>query len=290
MTDHHVAPVRLDPSNAEQLAAWDGAEGAFWAANADRFDRSIAVHHAPFMAAAAIGADDRVLDVGCGTGQATREAARAASSGSALGIDLSTAMLDHAARRAAEEGLRNVTFVHGDVQVHRFEPASATVAIARTSAMFFGDPVAAFGNIRRCLGHDGRIVLLTWQPLAANEWLTEIAGALAAGRTPMLPPPGTGPFALSEQERVSSLLRAAGFTDVRFEGIQGPMWFGDETDEAWRFILGVSGWMVRDLDPQGRAAAHEGLRRTVERHLGPDGVTFESGTWISTARAATSAR
>lgn len=286
MAGHQVAQVRVDPSNAEQLTAWDGDEGAFWAANADRFDQSIATHHGPFMAAAGIDADERVLDVGCGTGQTTREAGRAASAGSALGIDLSSAMLDHAARRAAAEGLGNVAFVHGDAQVHPVPPRAFTVALARTSAMFFGDHAAAFCNIRRALEPSGRLVQLNWQPLAENEWLTEIAGALAAGREPMLPPPGAGPFALSEPERVRSLLRGAGFTDVRFESSQGPMWFGDDADDATGFILGVAGWMIRDLDPTRAAAARGALRETVERHLGPRGVTFASATWIVTARAA----
>ncbi len=285
MAGHQIAQVRVDPSNADQLAAWDGDEGAFWAANADRFDRAIAAHHGPFMAAAGIAADERVLDVGCGTGQTTREAARAASAGSALGIDLSAAMLDHAARRAVSEGLGNVTFVHGDAQVHPFPASSFSVALARTSAMFFGDHLAAFRNIRRALVPSGRLVQLVWQRLAANEWLTEIARALAADREPMLPPPGVGPFALAEPDRVRSLLKEAGFTDVRLESSEAPMWFGDDADDACRMILGVAGWMVRDLDTAAASAARAALRDTVERHLAADGVTFASAAWIVTARA-----
>src|SRR5205814_337720 len=72
------AVVRVDPSNREQAKAWDGGEGEYWAANADRFDRGLATYHHPFMKAAAIGPHERVLDIGCGTGQTTRDAARAA--------------------------------------------------------------------------------------------------------------------------------------------------------------------------------------------------------------------
>ena len=43
-----------DPSNAGQVGAWDGSEGAFWTAQAQRFDETLAHSHGPFLAAAAI--------------------------------------------------------------------------------------------------------------------------------------------------------------------------------------------------------------------------------------------
>src|SRR3954462_10863092 len=105
MTATKAVPVHS--SNVEQLRAWDGDEGEYWAENAEYFDRSVAVYHQRLLAAAAIAERDRVLDVGCGTGQTTRDAGRAASAGSALGIDLSSRMLDYARRRAIAEGVTN---------------------------------------------------------------------------------------------------------------------------------------------------------------------------------------
>ena len=60
-------------------------------------------------------------------------------------------MLDYARRRAAEEGVTNVTFEQADAQIHPFEPGAFDVAISRTGAMFFGDHAAAFTNIGRAL-------------------------------------------------------------------------------------------------------------------------------------------
>ena len=121
-----TSALRVDSSNEDQLRAWDGDEGAYWADHADYFDRSVAAYHRRLLDQAAIQTHDRVLDVGCGTGQTTRDAARVALAGSALGVDLSSRMLDHARRRAAEEGLANATFAQADAQVHAFEPASST--------------------------------------------------------------------------------------------------------------------------------------------------------------------
>lgn len=185
--------VHVDSSNSEQLRAWDGDEGDYWADNAEHFDRGIAAHHERLLATAAIGARDHVLDVGCGTGQTTRDAARAASAGSARGVDLSSRMLDYARRRATEEGVTNATFAQADAQIHPFEPGAYDVAISRTAAMFFGDHVAAFTNIGRALRPDGRPVLVTWQPLPGNEWIREISAALAGGRDRPAPPPDAGP-------------------------------------------------------------------------------------------------
>ena len=119
-----VAGVRfeVDPANAEQAAAWNGDEGAYWAARADHFDRCSVPYHQRLMTAAAITSTDRVLDVGCGSGQTTRDAARAASTGSALGIDLSSEMLSVARQRAAAEKLTNIAFLQADAQIHPFEP------------------------------------------------------------------------------------------------------------------------------------------------------------------------
>src|ERR671935_1931054 len=63
---------------------------------------------------------DHVLDIGCGAGQTTREAARMAAEGGALGVDLSAEAIDRARELAQAEGVRNVTFEQADAQVHPF--------------------------------------------------------------------------------------------------------------------------------------------------------------------------
>src|SRR5262249_7800652 len=155
--------LHVDPGNAEQARAWDGDEGAYWAGNADRFDKAIAAYHGRFLAAAAIGRADRVLDIGCGTGQTPRDAARAAADGLTLGVDLSGQMSAPARRLAAEHGIANVRLEQADAQVSPFASASFDVAISRTGTMFFADPAAAFTNIARALRPGGRLVLLVWQ-------------------------------------------------------------------------------------------------------------------------------
>lgn len=281
-----VGTLRVDPSNAEALAAWDGDDGELWTREEARFDRAVAAYHEPLLDAAAIGAADRVLDIGCGTGQTTRDAARRAPAGWALGIDLSSRMLARARARAADEGIANARFEQTDAQVHAFEPGGFDVAVSRTGAMFFGDPVAAFANIGRALRPGGRLALLVWQQLADNHWIRDVREALAAGRTlPEPPPDAPGPFSLADPTRTRSILEAAGFVDVGFDGRHEPMWFGVDADDAERFLhaLGLVRFLLADLDDDARARALADLRRSVEAHEGPDGVCYPSATWIVTA-------
>ena len=61
-----------------------------------------------------------MLDIGCGTGQSTREAARAAAGGSVLGVDLSAPAIELARQLSANERLGNVIYLRADAQVHPF--------------------------------------------------------------------------------------------------------------------------------------------------------------------------
>ena len=213
--------------NVAMRKAWDGPDGDIWAASADQYETRGAGHRRLLLQAAAIASGERVLDLGCGNGASTREAARMAEPGEVVGIDLSAAMLTNARVRSAAAGLTNVTFVHGDAQVHDFEPESFDVIISNAGAMFFDDKVAAFSNLRRALRPGGRIALMAWQPLENNEWLTVLREALAMGRALPSPLVGMpGPFGLADREQVSALLLETGFTDVRFGDVREPSVFG----------------------------------------------------------------
>jgi SAM-dependent methyltransferase len=276
--------THVHPSNADTATAWDGPTGDLWVDNADLFDAGVARYLPAFLEAAAIEPAAHVLDVGCGIGLTTREAARLASAGSATGVDLSARMLDLARRRAAADGLANVSFVQADVQVADLGEARFDRVISRNGVMFFGDPVAAFANLSRALKPDGRIVLLVWQAMAENQWFTTFRRAVAVGRDLPLPPPGgPGPFALGDPERVRPLLTAAGFAEPDMVGVREPMQFGPDVTTAEHYVRAIVGSLLTELDDAGRAEAGAALRATLEEHLGPEGVTYPSAMWIITA-------
>jgi ubiquinone/menaquinone biosynthesis C-methylase UbiE len=274
------------PQNEGQAAAWDGDEGARWAANPDFYDRAATDHHARLLAAAAIGAAERVLDLGCGTGQTTRDAARSAGPGAAVGIDLSTQMTDLARRSAAAEGLANATFIHGDAQIYPFDGGSFDVAISRFGTMFFGDQVAAFANVHRALRSGGRLAMLSWQAPAANEWFSTLVDTLTLGRGLPQPPPGTpGPFTHADPRAVRAILADAGFGSIDVESLELPVHLGFDAADGFERLTEIAGWMMEPLDDGERRQALDGLRAAVVAHQTPDGVAFGSASWLITATA-----
>jgi SAM-dependent methyltransferase len=279
-----IDTAHVAPSNIDQAAAWDGDEGGYWAEHAERFDESLAPHHRRLLAALEMTEQTHALDVGCGTGQTTRDVARLAPSGSALGVDLSARMIDFARRAAAAEGLANASFERADAQLHPFPRASFDVVLGRTAAMFFGDKPAAFGNLARAMRPGGQLALLVWRSADRNEWFTAFRTALAAGRDlPMPPSEGPSPFSMIDPDAVRGLLGSAGFTDVEFDSVDEPMYFGPDADDAHTFLLGLLGWMLQGLDERGQKQARRGLRQTIEEHATSDGVLFGSSAWLITA-------
>ncbi|MBP2324417.1 SAM-dependent methyltransferase [Kibdelosporangium banguiense] len=279
--------VRIDPSNADQLTAWDGPNGEFWTARADRFDQGVARYQPKLLAAAAVDPADNVLDIGCGSGTTTRDLARAASCGTALGVDLSSQMLRLARERAAAEQLTNVTFEQRDAQIHPFPEGHFDVVVSRNGAMFFGDPAAAFKNIARAIRSGGRLVLLTWQALADNEWLSTFRAVLAAGRDlPMPPPTAPSPFSLSDPDRVRSLLAPAGFENIQLQALREPMYFGKDTEDAYDYVHDHFCGLVKDLEAEVRESALEQLRANLAEHQTAEGVVYDSAAWLIEARLA----
>src|SRR5438445_10716006 len=123
-------------ANIDMANAWDGEEGDQWTKFADEFDTQFRSIWSRFLATDPISPADRVLDIGCGSGQSTRDAARLARDGSALGVDLSESMVAEALRRASSEGLTNVEFLRADAQVHAFDTVTFDLAISRFGSMF----------------------------------------------------------------------------------------------------------------------------------------------------------
>ncbi|MGP4022375.1 class I SAM-dependent methyltransferase [Actinomadura sp. 3N407] len=248
------------------------------------YDAELRRHNEVLRRAVGFQPHDHVLDIGCGTGQTTRQAARTARAGSAFGVDVSAPAIERARDLARADGLRNVAFEHADAQVHRFPQERFDLAISRFGTMFFGDPVAAFANIGRALRPAGRLVMMVWQAGERNEWdvaIRQSIGGPVAGASG-----GPDPFSLADPPAVREILRAAGFADVAFTDVHEPVYYGPDVAAALDWVRGFMSTreLLKQLDPAAATRAGERLREVLAAHLNDDGVWFDSRAWIVAAR------
>jgi SAM-dependent methyltransferase len=150
---------------------------------------------------------ERVVDIGCGTGNAALLAAERGAT--VTGVDPAQRLLDVGAANAAERGLE-VTFVPGEAADIPLDDGGVDVALSVFGAIFAPDPPAAAAEIDRVTAPDGRVLLAAWVPGGA------VSQAVRFTRTTMADilgqPPPSAPFAWHELETVSALFEPHGFS------------------------------------------------------------------------------
>jgi len=251
------------------------------------YDAELRRYNEALRRAAGVQPSDHVLDLGCGTGQTTRQAARAAQAGSAVGVDISAPAIERARELARAAGLDNITFEHANAQDHPFPPQHFDLAISRFGTMFFDDPNAAFANIRRALRPAGRLVMMVWQAHERNEWDVAIDQSLRTADGPMVATSeGPDPFSLADPPTVKELLEAVGFTGVTFTDVHEPVYYGPNITAALDWVRGFTctNEVLTRLDPAAAERALSRLRDALAAHLSDDGVWFNARAWIVTAR------
>jgi SAM-dependent methyltransferase len=239
--------------------------------------------------AAQLRPGERVLDVGCGFGTSTLEAAeRVAPSGRVVGVDISAAMLQPARQRIASAGVDNIELLNADAQAYDFEAASFDVVISRFGMMFFEDPQAAFANLARALRAGGRLVFVCPQDPLKSQWVVVAFGAAVAalGRAPDLGAPGApGPFAFADGDRLTQLLTDSGFRAPRLETLTRSFRIGRTISDAVDFVLSLpeSERLFTGAPQETVDAAATALYAGFAPYAGQQGVMMDATAWLVTA-------
>lgn len=105
----------------------------------------------------------RVLDLGCGDGTTALPEARLGAE--VLGVDIARNLVDAGNRRAAEQGLTNLKFQHGDAtDLHDLQDDSVDLVVSMFGAMFAPKPLDVAKEMVRVTRPGGRIVMGNWIP------------------------------------------------------------------------------------------------------------------------------
>ena len=271
---------------AEQAAYWNGPGGKMWLGAYDRIQRGIVGFSEIALKEANARPAERVLDVGCGTGGTTAELARAVgANGHVLGVDIAEPLIG----AARAQGLGNATFEVGDATTYPFDARSIDLVFSRFGVMFFGDPVAAFGNIHRAMKPGGRMVFVCWRTAQENPW----AAVPMRAAQPFLPPmerPGPedpGQYSFGDRGRVERILGEAGFSSLAIEPVDLMLNQGKDIPTVLERIgdFGPLARAFKDVAPEQIAKAKDAIAEALKPHATADGVKLAGACWLVRARA-----
>lgn len=267
---------------------WNGSSGDAWIAAQAVLDDLFRPVEALLADTAASSGATNVLDVGCGTGATTIALARRLGpSATCTGVDVSAPMIDLAPARAAREE-PPPRFVCADAGTHPFEPAAFDLLTSRFGVMFFGDPVAAFANLRRATTPGGALRAVVWRGPDDNPFMTTAARAAAdvlpEGARPQSPPPGgPGQFAFADPDRVHAILAGAGWRDPHLEAIDLPCVMPASGLQEYVTRLGPLSQALRGLDDAARARALAVALPAFDRFTEGDVIHVDIGCWLVAA-------
>ena len=148
-----------------------------WDLAADEYEglwrRQLEPAQAALLGGISLQPGERVLDVACGTGLVTFEAARAVGpTGHVVGVDISGQMVEAAASARARQDVSNVAFERMDAEALRFDDASFDVVLCSLGLMYVPEPEQSIREMRRVLRPGGRIALSVWGEREHCGWAT----------------------------------------------------------------------------------------------------------------------
>jgi ubiquinone/menaquinone biosynthesis C-methylase UbiE len=146
-----------------------------------------------------IGAGDRVLDVGCGSGAVLGPAAEAVQPGGRVtAIDLAPGMVRRCTELSRSNGWHHVEVHEGDAEAPPLEDGSVDAVLAGLLIFFLPDPDAALDAYHRALVPGGRLAFSTFGE--EDPRFRAVFGAIAA-HSPA-PPPRTAPGDEDDEPRI----------------------------------------------------------------------------------------
>jgi SAM-dependent methyltransferase len=246
-----------------------------WEARRAEIEEVAAPIRAWMLRELAPGEGDTVLELAAGVGETGFEAAALIGPrGRLITTDLSPAMLAAARRRGSALGVTNADYRVVDAERIELETDCVDGVLCRFGYMLMGDVAAALAETRRVLRPGGRLALAVWGPPERNPHFS-VVGIILTRRghiPPPEPPPAPGAFSMASPERMTALLRDAGFGSITVEEVPVRFAFRD-ADAYLDLIADTAGPLALVLRGLPRAE-RDAIRAEVEKALPP----FATGT------------
>lgn len=274
--------------HARETEYWNGDAGQCWVRNQARVDSFLAPVTAAVFERAQVTRGTKVVDVGCGCGVTSLDLGRRVGpDGAVLGLDVSAPMLERARQRLPVD-LR-VEFVLDDAATHRFAHQAYDLLFSRFGVMFFGDPAAAFANMRSALRRGGRVVFACWRDRHENPWMMLPLQA-AYEHVPRLPRPEAedpGAFSFASEARVRRILGDAGFVDITLERLDLTLDLADKrgVEDALSFAIeiGATNRAIQDQSQPVIEAVKGSIRRALAPWVKGASVELPAAIWLVSA-------
>ncbi len=267
---------------------WQGKTGDSWAAEWRRTDRTFTMLTEELLRRTRGAPCTQVLDIGCGAGELSLALARGRPDSKIIGVDISPQL--NAVARARGARLENVDFVVADAA--QWQPPAGFAPdflISRHGVMFFDQPESAFANLAQIAAPHAKLLFSCFRTPAENPIFTEVARLLP--EQPEMGPPGPGPFAFADSEKVQGILTAGGWTDVVFTPFDLAMVVGggeDSIEDAVSYFgrIGPTARAMSEMDEDSRKRFLERLRRMAQNNCRDNLVMLPAAVWIVTASKA----
>lgn len=235
------------------------------------------------LAAAQLRPGQRVLDVACGTGVATRAAAKAvAPSGKVTGLDINPGML--AAARKYTPRDHAIEWCEASAEAMPLPDKAFDVVLCQMGLQFVPNKPAALREMRRVLRDDGQAIVTVPGPMPdlfsiLVDGLAHRIGAQAAGFGRMV-------FSLHDTAELRNLLQDAGFRDVEVESTPRQLDLPAPRDFLWQYIASTPmAEGVRKADNSSRDALERDVTQQWKRFSSNGGMKLDVRMTTALGRA-----
>ena len=226
--------------NIEQSEYWTEKSGPKWVKLDEPLNERFSILTSELFFRASLKKNDKVLDVGCGSGETSFQASKVVgNNGRVTGADISETLLNFAKSKFYKS--KNLDFNICDVQNYKFKANNFDKVISRFGVMFFKNPIEAFTNIKLSMKSNGSLNFVCWSNMKENDFFYEGLEMIAKCAEKNLPPitKNPGPFAFSEKEYIENILKISGFRDIKIDTVYTRISTDDSVEKDVEMMLSM---------------------------------------------------